>query len=415
VTARGGTRARGAAALARIIDPVDVERFFSEHWERVPLVVQRDEPGRFDELLSAADVERLICSSPLRFPGFRLVKAGEQLSLRDYTRELPWRPVPFGGVPDVERILEEFEAGATIVVQALHHWWQPLTVLCRTLEAGLDQAVQANAYYTPRSAQGLAVHHDTHDVLVLQVSGEKRWLVYEPAWELPLKGQLYDRDGGSPGAPVHDVTLRGGDTLYLPRGWLHEALTSESDSLHLTIGVNVYTWLDAFRAAVERCADDLEFRRAVPTDAAGAEELLTRLGERIAPADVAARRRERLSARRRPILDGQLTQLRVAERLDLASKVMVRPTVIADVIDGDDGVTLAFDGKRVMFPVRVAEEVRYVAGAAEPFTPADLPGQLDSAGRLVLVRRLVREGMLVVVKPEQADGPSSRNGAATPP
>ena len=29
-----------------------------------------------------------------------------------------------------------------------------------------------------------------------------------------------------------------------------------------------------------------------------------------------------------------------------------------------------------------------------PFTAADLPGSLDEAGRLVLVRRLVREGFL---------------------
>jgi ribosomal protein L16 Arg81 hydroxylase len=59
---------------------------------------------------------------------------------------------------------------------------------------------------------------------------------------------------GEPGEPVLDVTLQAGDTLYLPRGWLHEAKTSETDSLHLTMGVNVYTWMDAFRAALDSCA-----------------------------------------------------------------------------------------------------------------------------------------------------------------
>ncbi len=32
--------------------------------------------------------------------------------------------------------------------------------------------------------------------------------------------------------------------------------------------------------------------------------------------------------------------------------------------------------------------------ADEPFLPSELPGDLDDAGRLVLVRRLVREGFL---------------------
>src|SRR5205814_2308748 len=127
-------------------------------------------------------------------------------------------------------------------------------------------------------SQGLAVHHDTHDVFVLQVAGEKRWLVYEPAFELPLKDQRYAKEMGEPAEPVHDVTLGPGDTLYLPRGWLHQALTSQSDSLHLTIGVNVYTWIDAFRAAVETLADDVAFRHSVPEDGDGADALLSRLG-----------------------------------------------------------------------------------------------------------------------------------------
>ena len=95
------------------------------------------------------------------------------------------------------------------------------------LEAFLGHPAQANAYYTPRGSQGLPVHHDTHEVISLQVAGEKRWLVYEPVLELPLKNQRYRSELGAPGEPVLDVTLRAGDTIYLPRGWLHQALTSE--------------------------------------------------------------------------------------------------------------------------------------------------------------------------------------------
>ena len=99
--------------------------------------------------------------------------------------------------------------------------------------------MQANAYYTPAGSQGLPVHHDTHEVISLQVAGSKRWLVYEPVLELPLKNQRYRSALGEPGEPMLDVTLRAGDTLYLPRGWLHQALTSDEDSLHITVGINV--------------------------------------------------------------------------------------------------------------------------------------------------------------------------------
>ena len=137
-------------------------------------------------------------------------------------------------------------------------------MFCRHLEAFLGHPAQLNAYFTPRHSQGLPVHHDTHDVFVLQVSGRKRWLVSDPVWELPLKHQRYERAMGAPGETVLDVVLEAGDTLYLPRGWMHEALTSDEDSLHLTVGVNVVPWLDAVQAAVARAEDDVAFRRGVP-------------------------------------------------------------------------------------------------------------------------------------------------------
>ena len=188
-------RRAAEAALARCLDPFDAATFFAEHWEQRPLVVPRDERGRFDDLLSEADVERLVCSTAIRYPALRLVRDGGQLAGRRYTSDVSWRP-PFTSTADVPRVLAEWEAGATIVLQALHVNWHPLAVFCRLLEEALGYAVQANAYYTPRGSQGFAVHHDTHDVLVLQVAGEKRWFLYEPLLELPLKHQRYSAAAG---------------------------------------------------------------------------------------------------------------------------------------------------------------------------------------------------------------------------
>jgi len=282
-----------------------------------------------------------------------------------------------------------------------------VAVFCRHLERALAHAVQTNAYYTPRGSQGFAVHHDTHDVFVLQVAGEKRWLVYQPLVELPLKDQRWSKALGEPGEPVHELTLRPGDTLYLPRGWLHEAETSDSDSLHLTVGISTYTWTDAVKAALADCADDIAFRRAVPPGGGGGEELLDRLRERLAPGEIAARRRRRFVAARAPILDGQLTQLRALAGLGLETPVERRPTVIGDIELEDTQVVLAFEGKQMRFPAAVLADVEFCATAPEPFTAADLPGGVDADGRLVLLRRLVREGFLRLTD-VPAGGPSPR-------
>jgi hypothetical protein len=310
--------------------------------------------------------------------------------------DIPWRPAPFAKTANAEAVAAAFADGATIVVQGMHHWWPALAAFCRDLESELGHPAQANAYYTPRDSQGLPVHHDTHDVFCLQVAGEKRWLVYDPVVELPLRDQRYDASRGAPGEPVLDVTLQPGDTLYLPRGWLHQALTSSTDSLHLTVGVNVYTWMEAVKAALAECADDVEFRRSVAPDGEGGRDLLDALAERLDPDAVAGRMTERLVDTRRPVLDGQLTQLRALDGLTAATAVRRRPSVIALVEGGDDRVRLRFSGKTISFPARAREEVEALAAADEPVGVEELPGSLDEAGRLVLVRRLVREGFLVL-------------------
>jgi hypothetical protein len=101
---------------------------------------------------------------------------------------------------------------------------------------------------------------------------------------------------------------------------------------------------------------------------------------------------------RRPILENRITELRALEDLTVDSLVERRPTVIADLrTRRDGGVRLAFEGKRVAFPAQARDEVERLAAADEPVRLRDLPGELDEEGRLVLARRLVREGFLRLV------------------
>ena len=382
------------AALARCLDPVEAATFLAEHWEQRQLVVPRDEPGRFDDLLSEADVERLVCGTAIRYPGFRLVREGGQLPVGAYARDVSWRP-PFTGTADVPRVVAEWEAGATIVLQALHVNWHPLAVFCRLLEDALGRGVQANSYYTPSGSQGFGVHHDTHDVLVLQVAGEKRWRLYDPLLALPLKHQRYSSSLGVQGPPTDDLVLRAGDTLYLPRGWLHEAETSQTDSLHLTIGIAAHTWLDAARGALAALEDEPGFRHDIARGEA--DGLEAAVAGQLDPEAVEHRRRRRFVETRRPIREDGLSQLRALAQLGPETLLERRATVIADLEETDDAATLVFEGKEIGFPVHTVTELRACFESEEPFRVDDLPGELDADGRLVLARRLVREGFLRVV------------------
>jgi uncharacterized RmlC-like cupin family protein len=383
----------GAGAAQLTLAPVGLDAFVSDYADRRPLLVERGEPGRFDAILSTAEAERLVCATGLRTPAFRLVRDGAQLPLSGYTDSIPWRPGAFSGIASVPRVATEFAAGATLVLQGLHHHHLPSARYCRGLEAALGYPVQANAYWTPPGAQGFAVHHDTHDVFVLQVAGRKRWRVYEPVVELPLKDQRWA--GADAGEAVMDFVLGPGDTLYLPRGWPHEAETSGEASLHITVGLHPPTRMDALRAALDACGDDVEFRRA--SDGAPPEELLDRLGERL---DVRAVLRRRFVMSRRPVMPDQLTQ--VTAQITPDAPLQRRDTVIADL----EGATLYFEGREVAFPDVAREALACLHHSTGRLTARELPGPLDEPGRLVLVRRLVREGYLRVSS-ASADSSSS--------
>ena len=127
-----------------------------------------------------------------------------------------------------------------------------------------------------------------------------------------------------------------------------------------------------------------------------ADELAERLRAELTRRTWSGGRRRRFLDTRRPIREDGLSQLRALERLDVDTPVERRSTVIADLEEDGDGVALVFEGKELRFPEHARAEVVACFEADEPFRPSELPGDLDEAGRLVLVRRLVREGFLRV-------------------
>ena len=64
-----------------------------------------------------------------------------------------------------------------------------------------------------------------------------------------------------------------------------------------------------------------------------------------------------------------------------------------------DGDSLSFDcyGRKINFPLHVHEAVRFARDNLQ-FAVRELPGDLDDKGKLTLVRRLIREGLAVVLK-----------------
>ncbi|HEX2031076.1 MAG TPA: cupin domain-containing protein [Actinomycetota bacterium] len=393
-----------ADALERCVG--DRRRFAREHWGRHPLL--RRGAGRFADLLDLPDVDHLVTETLLRMPSFRLVKDGTPLPASEYTQTIRIGSSRVDRTVRPERVAEAFEGGATIVLQALHRLWPPVAEFCRELELALTHPVQANAYVTPPTARGFSVHHDTHDVFVLQTHGHKRWRVYRPLVELAGPEQPWSKALGEPEAPILEADLGPGDVLYVPRGFLHDAEAREEVSIHVTVGVLTLTWLDLWRHVMGGAPGHLPFREALPIgfardpSALGEElparekELRAWLDEVDLEAAVSSFVR-RFWANRRPLVPGQLQQVGRLARVHTGSRFRRRPgTAFIVSVDGDEA-SVILAGKELRMPAFAEPDLRFVAEAPGAFGPPDLPGTLDQESRLVLLRRLVREGAVEVV------------------
>ncbi|QJW93686.1 cupin domain-containing protein [Frigoriglobus tundricola] len=385
--------------FARLLAPTGTQTFLKDHWETQPLVLHRRDRGHYSGLFSAADVDHVIAFTRPQFPGPQAAKSFVQGCLPD---RQPAPPVHYPGVADLRHT---FGAGKTVVIRSMQNRWPAVAALCRNLEGVFQCPVHTNLYLTPPRSQGFEPHIDTHEVFALQIDGAKTWRLYDFAADRPLADAptgLRRSDLG----PPREVRLEPGDLLYLPRGYAHEAFTTTSPSLHLTVGVNVYRWLDLMHEALVAAARrDVGLRASVPPGALLSstlpndvtrtfQELLRALADNAQAGEAVQQLASRFFDGLDPLPDGYFAFSEADEHIGSETVLTKRPGGICRVLVAGDTALLEFPGGRLGGPIRIAPALRFFA-ETDRFVVRDMP-DMSADAKLVLARRAVREGLFVV-------------------
>ncbi len=358
-----------------------VEKIWASH-----VHLHHTDPAALTGLLSFADVDELLTSTAIRTPAVRLAQDGSVLPSSKYTRTgATLDGAPLTGLVDPRKVTDLFEGGATVVLQGLHRYWPPLTRLISELELDLGHPCQANAYLTPVGAQGFAVHQDTHDVFVLQTAGAKQW-------------EVHGQDG------VEEPVFEPGPVMYMPTGTAHAARTQDTISLHITIGINQLTWRGLVTRAISALAakvPDEHLPAGYLDDPQGLAHQLGRHLHDVAdelrgvdPAVAVEDEVRRFLTQRPPRLPGGLTDVIDVGTLTDTSRLRRRPGHPCVLLSRGDRLEVLLGDRSLTVPARIRPALDVVRARSE-LSPSDLP--LDEQSRLVLCRRLVREGLLEVL------------------
>ncbi|XP_066507043.1 ribosomal oxygenase 2 isoform X2 [Hoplias malabaricus] len=247
-----------------LISPMDVEQFFQQHWEKKPLLLQRSDPSvtsYYQSLFQLSDLKQL-CTQGLEYAQdlnvCRCVNGKKKVMNKE-------------GRVNYSQLRKDFEQrGATIQFHQPQRFRDELWHIQEQLECFFGTLVGSNVYITPQESQGLPPHYDDVEVFILQLEGQKHWRLYEPT--VPLAREYSLEPEERIGKPTHDIVLKAGDLLYLPRGTIHQADTPAGveHSTHLTLSTYQSTsWgdflIDVFPSLLfDSMKTDLSLRQGLP-------------------------------------------------------------------------------------------------------------------------------------------------------
>lgn len=300
--------------------------------------------------------------------------------------------------------VENFTAmGASLVVDAVQQISPEIRVLTDMLTERFGALAGANFYASFQGVRAFASHFDTHEVLAIHCEGQKRWRIYENRADNPL--ETLSGEGAqkmidaAKGAVMMDVVMNPGDMLYIPRGYFHDAIATDTASLHLTLGFAPLNGKQLLNLLEDLVIEDSAFRAYLPlaNEGGALSDRLGELGGRLAAIMQSRRFRDLVAAEQRRFLRSS-TDIALPDRPALS--FFARTEARAELATPAEGAVLRVPGGQIAVGEQ-ADVVQYIlerpAFSVEELkagNPHHPPQAIDR-----IVAELARRGVIVAYQP----------------
>jgi ribosomal protein L16 Arg81 hydroxylase len=234
--------------LQQLFAPYPIDQFLAEYWTQKAIHICADHSQKFQTFFSWSDLNHLLNYHKLTPPDLRFSMDGKLLLETPTSRN--WS--------------DRLRQGATLIVNGVHQRVPTVAELAANLRYDIGYETHVNLYCSPAKQQGFECHYDTHDVLILQIDGEKEWFVYRETVLYPTPGMLSANQPKPEEPPYLQCVLKAGDLLYIPRGHWHYAVACEQPSLHLTVGIECQTGLSWLSWLINELQQNSDWRQSLP-------------------------------------------------------------------------------------------------------------------------------------------------------
>jgi hypothetical protein len=389
--------------LSHLLFPMTLDEFFDTYFEKRYLHISSDNAQQSAEVLDISRLERVLWQQSARLNEFVIVRQNGVRQIAPQTAAFKW-------------LQDRFNEGASIILNSIHDCDVEFAEFQQRVATELGMEVGSNVYLTPASQQTFPVHFDTHDTLLIQLHGAKRWRLHASAADLPMQHHFHTVELEELGPIVAEFDLQPGHLLYIPRGVPHWGTAAGMPSLHVTLGLRPVLYVDLLHSLVRLAADaNPELRAAVPrrqlasvepdgVDAA--TKLLASIIESPAVRRATlARCIEHAVARSASLPDAGLIGMYAGvTALDLDDWVERCGGLQTHVSGLETQARIAFGGYRpfdgspeaasLSGPLFLQPTFEFLAQSRTPFRVRDLRGALTDKARLVVAKRLLSGGLL---------------------
>ncbi|MCY0947159.1 JmjC domain-containing protein [Streptomyces antarcticus] len=233
-------------------------------WPDEPRVYERGRTA-LDETVTADFLDEYVNTGCVPANEIALVKAPAPSLNRD--------TFSTNGRTDAARLRKFYANGYTVRLGNLQRVIPFMASASQAIQQETGYSNYIHAFLTPPGQQGLRHHWDQQMAVIVQVTGVKRWQLWRPPVEAPMRTYNESfrvwRDNYIPdweaAGPDLQIDLQAGQSLLLPRGWVHNPHVTDTDehSVHLTFAIRERTTLWLAEKLVESAIEDPEFRRII--------------------------------------------------------------------------------------------------------------------------------------------------------